>query len=246
MSPVRRPLAERLEEFQALEAQGLSMAQMAARMGVSARSVRQYATTLLKAAGEKNARYVAGKLREPVLDFLAAHRSLWFSAGEIARGAGHTSGFLSTKRGVLPALVADGLIEERVSARVPVRDERQVCRYRITAEGVEREPLPPVPALGSRWHGVHGATQERPADGRSIRDWHREGACRGSDSRLWFPTQGDHGAAGRAKRICGGCQVRQLCLAHALKTPEEFGIWGGMSPRERNRHKRKLQAGETA
>jgi len=36
-----------------------------------------------------------------------------------------------------------------------------------------------------------------------------------------------------ARRLCGGCAVRTECLAHALDHRIEFGVWGGMTERER-------------
>ena len=40
-------------------------------------------------------------------------------------------------------------------------------------------------------------------------------------------------AQNRAKLICRGCQVRTECLADALDGRIEFGVWGGMTERER-------------
>jgi WhiB family redox-sensing transcriptional regulator len=36
-----------------------------------------------------------------------------------------------------------------------------------------------------------------------------------------------------------GCEVKQDCLEYALMQDERFGIWGGLSERERRRLKRK-------
>ena len=41
-----------------------------------------------------------------------------------------------------------------------------------------------------------------------------------------------------AKRICLGCEVKDACLDYALAHDERFGIWGGLSERERRRLKR--------
>ncbi len=61
-------------------------------------------------------------------------------------------------------------------------------------------------------------------------DWTAEAACRGSDPDLLF-VQG--AAQNRAKTICRGCVVRTECLADALDNRVEFGVWGGMTERER-------------
>ena len=54
--------------------------------------------------------------------------------------------------------------------------------------------------------------------------------------RRFFPEKG--GSTREAKRICLGCEVRDRCLEYALAHDERFGIWGGLSERERRRLKR--------
>lgn len=36
-----------------------------------------------------------------------------------------------------------------------------------------------------------------------------------------------------AKLICAGCPVRECCLAYAMDS-EEYGVWGGLTPEERD------------
>jgi len=69
-------------------------------------------------------------------------------------------------------------------------------------------------------------------------EWQREGACRGTDSSLFFHPDGERGRArarrqAAAKAICGRCKVLDLCLDHALQVREPYGIWGGLSEEER-------------
>ncbi|WP_330172275.1 WhiB family transcriptional regulator [Streptomyces sp. NBC_01498] len=61
-------------------------------------------------------------------------------------------------------------------------------------------------------------------------EWSGRGACRVVDPDTLF-VQGQE--QNRAKSVCLGCQVRTECLAHALDNREEFGVWGGMTERER-------------
>jgi WhiB family redox-sensing transcriptional regulator len=61
-------------------------------------------------------------------------------------------------------------------------------------------------------------------------DWAARAACRSTDPDTLF-VQG--AAQNRAKAICLGCQVRTECLADALDNRVEFGVWGGMTERER-------------
>ena len=63
-----------------------------------------------------------------------------------------------------------------------------------------------------------------------INDWPAHAACRGIDPDRLF-VQG--AAQNRAKAICGGCPVRTECLADSLDNEIEFGVWGGMTERER-------------
>jgi len=63
-----------------------------------------------------------------------------------------------------------------------------------------------------------------------IADWTSRAACKESDPDELF-VQG--AAQNRAKLICRGCVVRTECLADALDNRIEFGVWGGMTERER-------------
>lgn len=67
--------------------------------------------------------------------------------------------------------------------------------------------------------------------------WARRAACAGTDPELWFPNQGAPDA--QAKAICDSCPVRQQCLDYALRWDIQFGMWGGLSTRERRRLRRK-------
>ena len=65
------------------------------------------------------------------------------------------------------------------------------------------------------------------------RPWAGFAACRDADSDLFFP--GPDGDPDGAIRICRGCPVRDECLAWALETRVRYGIWGGLTERERRR-----------
>jgi WhiB family redox-sensing transcriptional regulator len=60
--------------------------------------------------------------------------------------------------------------------------------------------------------------------------WAARAACKGIDPDALF-VQG--AAQNRAKRVCAGCPVRTECLSDALDNRMEFGVWGGMTERER-------------
>jgi WhiB family redox-sensing transcriptional regulator len=61
-------------------------------------------------------------------------------------------------------------------------------------------------------------------------DWTTSARCRTTDPDDLF-VQG--AAQNRAKQVCLGCPVRTECLADALDNRVEFGVWGGMTERER-------------
>ena len=60
--------------------------------------------------------------------------------------------------------------------------------------------------------------------------------CSQTDPEAFFPEKG--GSTRDAKRVCAQCEVREQCLKWAIDHDERFGIWGGMSERERRRYKK--------
>lgn len=68
------------------------------------------------------------------------------------------------------------------------------------------------------------------------RSWQDQANCLGVDPDLFFPERG--ASTREAKEVCRGCIVRLDCLEYALANGEKFGIWGGLSERERRRLRR--------
>ena len=68
-------------------------------------------------------------------------------------------------------------------------------------------------------------------------EWQERALCAQADPEAFFPEKG--GSTREAKRICAGCEVRSECLEYALQHDERFGIWGGLSERERRKLKRR-------
>jgi WhiB family transcriptional regulator, redox-sensing transcriptional regulator len=75
---------------------------------------------------------------------------------------------------------------------------------------------------------------ERPA---AERNWRQRAACRFIDPELFFPIS-DSGPSlnqvTRAKAVCAACAVKSECLAFAVRTRQNHGIWGGMTKDERD------------
>lgn len=64
--------------------------------------------------------------------------------------------------------------------------------------------------------------------------WRQKAACNPSKTTLDFFSEDKHEIK-LAKQICAQCPVAHECLAFAVKNQEKFGIWGGFTPRERNK-----------
>ena len=66
--------------------------------------------------------------------------------------------------------------------------------------------------------------------------WQQHALCAQTDPEAFFPEKG--GSTREAKAVCQSCEVREECLEYALANDERFGIWGGLSERERRRLRR--------
>jgi WhiB family transcriptional regulator, redox-sensing transcriptional regulator len=79
---------------------------------------------------------------------------------------------------------------------------------------------------------------------REDREWMAGAACVRRDPELWQPlaeppkSPVERRRIQLAKSICYGCPVREECLIYAIVTGQRYGIWGGMTPRERALDKR--------
>lgn len=69
--------------------------------------------------------------------------------------------------------------------------------------------------------------------------WQEKALCATTDPEVFFPEKG--GSSKAAKRICLACEVRTECLEYAIAHEEPFGIWGGLSERERRRFMRPIK-----
>lgn len=79
-------------------------------------------------------------------------------------------------------------------------------------------------------------------------DWRHRAKCKDKDPDAWFPLGDDHGnesaaylrLAEEAKTVCRACPVVSECLAWAVESGQGYGVFGGMTPRERRAHKQRL------
>jgi WhiB family transcriptional regulator, redox-sensing transcriptional regulator len=75
-------------------------------------------------------------------------------------------------------------------------------------------------------------------------DWRHRSACRDEDPELFFPvgisdSRPSQRQIGQAKAVCRRCPVTSECLAWALETGQDAGVWGGLSDDERRALKRR-------
>lgn len=68
-------------------------------------------------------------------------------------------------------------------------------------------------------------------------DWRDQAACRGANPGMFFVEVGT--TLDQAKAICMACPVRQECLDEALANNERYGLFGGMSVKERRYERRR-------
>ena len=75
-------------------------------------------------------------------------------------------------------------------------------------------------------------------------NWRQHGLCAQTDPDVFYPEKG--GTSRPAKQVCATCPVRDECLDFAVATDERWGIWGGLTERERRQLKRRTQPGTAA
>lgn len=122
------------------------------------------------------------------------------------------------------------VVEERLAEVVPIRTRSTAIRKtgaQATKSVMRRTNISPVPAR---------LPADRDRDDTPL-DWQSDALCAQTDPEAFFPEKG--GSTRDAKRICNECDVRGQCLEYALSNDERFGIWGGLSERERRKLKRR-------
>ncbi|MQY33565.1 Transcriptional regulator WhiB2 [Streptomyces sp. RB17] len=96
---------------------------------------------------------------------------------------------------------------------------------RSPAGGVDRPLIERFSPRGTIL-GMHFETIT-PADDT----WQAQALCAQTGPDFFFPEPGS--SVREAKRICAMCELRPACLDYALANDERFGVWGGLSEKER-------------
>jgi WhiB family transcriptional regulator, redox-sensing transcriptional regulator len=80
--------------------------------------------------------------------------------------------------------------------------------------------------------------------------WRQHARCLGADPETFYPAddEDEDFEGAEAKAICAMCPVAVECLEHAIAVREKFGVWGGLTPKERRRiiRRRRRQAAAIA
>jgi WhiB family redox-sensing transcriptional regulator len=100
--------------------------------------------------------------------------------------------------------------------------------------GIPSEARTPAPAPTGNVLPLFAAVDED----EGLLSWQERALCAQTDPEAFFPEKG--GSTREAKKVCTQCEVRAECLEYALANDERFGIWGGLSERERRKLKRRV------
>lgn len=79
-------------------------------------------------------------------------------------------------------------------------------------------------------------TAQDDARVESALSWQESALCAQTGADFFFPAPGS--STREAKLLCGACEGREACLSYALDNDERFGVWGGLSEKERQRLRR--------
>ena len=101
-------------------------------------------------------------------------------------------------------------------------------------------------AVGRPLGWTHATATVHPAGppvGLARERWRLAAACRGLPTALFFSD--DTADEAEAIATCATCRVADACLSYAIEHAE-FGIWGGRTPEERKRLRRRIRRNRTA
>ena len=104
--------------------------------------------------------------------------------------------------------------------------------WNLLDEGPERADAAPTTERLATVLPLFGAAEDEQQG-----FWQDRALCAQTDPEAFFPEKG--GSTREAKKVCSSCEVRAECLDFALANDERFGIWGGLSERERRKLKKR-------
>ncbi len=145
----------------------------------------------------------------------------------------------------LPEVHSLALIEElRAEREARLLERRQAALAKVAADPitptsqprivVQAVPAQQVHPTGWRSTSVPSLAPSIVEPGHPL-EWQNDALCAETDPEMFFPEKG--GSTRQAKKICADCEVSAECLDYAMKHDETFGIWGGLSSKERKKYK---------
>ena len=137
----------------------------------------------------------------------------------------------------LPSYVFEELANLVEAARNDLADFDSVSEQN-GAETTETEPVTTIDSSESLGRSAVGSAVELRITTTKSTDWREKSLCAQTDPEAFHPEKG--GSTREAKRVCQSCDVREECLQWALDNNERYGIWGGLSERERRKLSKKV------
>ncbi|WP_083504535.1 WhiB family transcriptional regulator [Nesterenkonia jeotgali] len=118
-------------------------------------------------------------------------------------------------------------LSEAPSRRTEAPNHEAPSHESLETSAPQTRPAEP----GRTWLGLPALVPTEEIEGELA--WQVDALCAQTDPEAFFPEKG--GSTRDAKKVCGACNVKQECLEYALGNDERFGIWGGLSERERRK-----------
>src|SRR5512144_3108799 len=127
---------------------------------------------------------------------------------------------------------------------VAARRQATSVRFCVCGHSPRGDDQHDEPEIGGERMSVPLSTDAIAPD---LGSWRGHAACQHGDHELFFPPEEEQGEYFRlrvsmAKRICANCPVRRQCTSYALAHDERYGVWGGLTPAERERLRRRAVA----
>lgn len=125
----------------------------------------------------------------------------------------------------------------RISTALAAKYNTNESNARVLASKLRRKGYPiPVERGVTNTLGLPANVYEHLA---KPEPWMQYGECATMDPDLFFPKRG--GTIDEARAACAVCSCRKACLEYALRAGEKYGVWGGLSERERRRLRRQIR-----
>lgn len=136
------------------------------------------------------------------------------------------------QREALRGLIRDGLPYNEIAAAFDVTSSvvsYYAVRMGLARQGRDRRPGQRPPHRRSPANPVRHVMPPQ--------SWADDALCQRVDPDAFFPEQSNRAAAEPAIQACRRCPVTTQCLDYALTNGEEYGVWGGLTVRERRQLK---------